>query len=396
MTTDAAVMAGVRLLDTAGEPGAGLRYAVAEPVAALEAIAAADVRGRGGANFPAALKWRAALRQRGPRVVIGNGGEHEPGSQKDAVLLRRQPELVIEGLLAAGTILGAGKTILLLDGRLAPLAERLREIADGFGPAHLGLPAPEIVIGPEEYLVGEETALIEVLERKPAKPRFRPPLPVVKGYLGYPTVVQNIETLANCAWVLRRIAEDPAAAPAVDTFLWTVWGPQREAVVGESPIGTTIGAVLQAAGVEAWKGVTLGGFSGGAVSAAESDLALEPARLAEQGLSLGCGSFRVIDPGACAGALAQEVMEFFLAASCGQCVPCKAGLGDAARVLAGRRGRKVSDLTDMLDMFSELEGRGVCRLPDGGIVTTRALHRRFGDDIQAHAERRCGCGREVG
>ncbi|HEV7688993.1 MAG TPA: NADH-ubiquinone oxidoreductase-F iron-sulfur binding region domain-containing protein [Acidimicrobiia bacterium] len=395
MTTDASVMAGVRLLDTAGEPGAGLRYAVAEPEAGLEAIAAADVRGRGGANFPAALKWRAALRERGPRVVIGNGGEHEPGSQKDAVLLRRHPELVIEGLLAAGTILGAGKTILLLDGRLAPLAERLREIVDGFGPADLGLPTPEIVIGPEEYLVGEETALIEVLERKPAKPRFRPPLPVVKGYLGYPTVVQNIETLANCAWVLRRIAEDPGAAPAVDTFLWTVWGPGRESVVGESPVGTTIGAVLQAAGVAQWKGVTLGGFSGGAVRAAEAELALDPVRLAEHGLSLGCGSFRVIDAGACVGALAQEVMEFFAAGSCGQCVPCQAGLADAARVLAGKKGRRVTDLADMLEMFSELEGRGVCRLPDGGIATTRALLDRFGDEIQAHAERRCGCGREA-
>jgi NADH-quinone oxidoreductase subunit F len=132
------------------------------------------------------------------------------------------------------------------------------------------------------------------------------------------------------------------------------------------------------------------------VSAAEADLALDPARLAERGLSLGCGSFRVIDHGACVGALAQEIMEFFAAGSCGQCVPCQAGLGDAAKVLAGKKGRRVSDITDMLDMFSELEGRGVCRLPDGGIVTTRALLNRFEDDIRAHAERRCGCGRETG
>ncbi|HEV7865582.1 MAG TPA: NADH-ubiquinone oxidoreductase-F iron-sulfur binding region domain-containing protein, partial [Acidimicrobiia bacterium] len=384
-----------RLLDTTGDSGAGLRYALVEPEAALEAIAASDVRGRGGANFPTALKWRAALRQRAPRVVIGNGGEHEPGSQKDAVLLERHPELVIEGLLAASKILGAGKAILLLDGRLAALADGLRDVVDRFGPRQLDLPVPEIVIGPEDYLVGEETALIEVLERRPAKPRFRPPLPVVKGYLGYPTVVQNIETLANCAWVLRRVAED-AAAPVVDTFLWTVWGPGREPVVGESPIGSPVGDVLRVAGVEQWKGVTLGGFSGGAVSAAEADLALDPARLAERGLSLGCGSFRVIDHGACVGALAQEIMEFFAAGSCGQCVPCQAGLGDAAKVLAGKKGRRVSDITDMLDMFSELEGRGVCRLPDGGIVTTRALLNRFGDDIRAHAERRCGCGRETG
>ena len=386
---------GSRLLDPPPNVDAGLGLALADPDAALEAIAAAGVRGRGGANFPTALKWRAALRERAPRVVIANGGEHEPGSRKDAVLLERHPELVVEGLLVASKVLGAGRTIVLLDGRLAPLADRLRDVIDGFGARDVGLPVPEVVIGPEEYLVGEETALIEVLERRAAKPRFRPPLPVVKGLLGYPTVVQNIETLANCAWVLRQAAARPADTPVVDTFLWTVWGPGREPVVGESPFGATVGEVLGAAGVEEWKGVTLGGFSGGAVAADERELGLDPVRLAELRLSLGCASLRVIDRHECVGALAQEVLEFFAGASCGQCVPCKAGMTDAARVVAGKKGRQVRDLADMLGMFSELEGRGVCRLPDGGITTTRALLERFEDEITAHADRRCGCEREA-
>jgi NADH-quinone oxidoreductase subunit F len=236
--------------------------------------------------------------------------------------------------------------------------------------------------------------LIEVLENRPAKPRFRPPLPVTKGLLGYPTVVQNIETLANCAWVLRRAAADPGANPVVDTFLWTVWGPGRDPVVGEARRGATVREVLADAGVSQWKGTTLGGFSGGAVAASEADLALDPGRLAEEGLSLGCASFRVIDPAECAGALTQEILEFFAAGSCGQCVPCKAGMTDAARVVAGKKGRQVRDLDDMMEMFTELEGRGVCRLPDGGITTTRALRARFGDEITAHAERRCGCERK--
>ncbi|HVW32253.1 MAG TPA: proton-conducting membrane transporter, partial [Acidimicrobiia bacterium] len=310
-------MRGSRLLQSPGGRGAGLALALADREAALEAIAAADVRGRGGAHFPTALKWRAALAERAPRVVIGNGGEHEPGSHKDAVLLEQQPELVVEGLLIASTVLGAGRTILFLDGRLARLADGLREVIAGFGAGDVGLPVPEVVIGPEEYLVGEETALIEVLERRPAKPRFRPPLPVTKGLMGYPTVVQNIETLANCTWVLRQTALDPAATPVVDTFLWTVWGPDREPVVGESPFGTPVGEVLAAAGVDRWKGVTLGGFSGGALLAAEGDVAIDPLGLAEHRLSLGCASLRVIDDQECVGALAQRVLEFFATGSCG-------------------------------------------------------------------------------
>src|ERR1700746_3231142 len=116
-----------RLLGPASGLGSGLAAAIAQPARVVELLDAADVRGRGGANFPTATKWRLAMGRPGPRVVVGNGGEHEPGSVKDAYLLSEHPDMVLEGLRIAAVVLGAGKAALLLAGRLAGLAARLAE-----------------------------------------------------------------------------------------------------------------------------------------------------------------------------------------------------------------------------------------------------------------------------
>jgi NADH:ubiquinone oxidoreductase subunit F (NADH-binding) len=373
-----------------GPPGLGLRRALSDPTWALDKVAEANVRGRGGADFPTARKWRSARAQPGPRIVIANGGEHEPGSAKDAYLLAERPDLVVEGLCIATAVVNARRSYIALASRLGHLAGGLQSAIDALCREGLDVPAPEVVIGPDDYLVGEETALIEVLEGKAAKPRFRPPMPSIRGYLAYPTVVNNVETLANVAWALRNQLDD-SPGPAVDTFLWTVWGRDRDPVVGEARFGISIGQLLMDAGVENWDAVTLGGYSGGAISATEAETPMDPGVLAGRGLSLGCASFSVLRPGECPGRLAEDVLAFFAGASCGQCLPCEVGLRDAWGVMRGQTSGKIRDVDDMMAFLWELKGRGICRLPDGGARTVTALWERFEKMLRAHQGGLCGC-----
>jgi NADH-quinone oxidoreductase subunit F len=321
-----------------------------------------------------------------------NAAEHEPGSQKDAFLIEHHPDLVVEGLLIAAAVLAAGKAFIVVDGTQPSLGQALESELDSIR-AHLGeLPVPRIVVGPRDYLLGEETALLEVVEGRPPRPRFRPPFPTERGWFGYPTVVNNVETLANCAAVLRDVGAGRRVAVA-DTFLWTVWDGSGQSVVGESRFGVTVGDVLQAAGFHLARATTLGGFSGGVVGIEDFDLPVEPEHLATRGLSLGSASFRVVGYLECIGALAEEVIGFFAQASCGQCGPCHLGLHDAHLLLSGRSEmtKVPATINEFEDILRELEGRCVCRLPDGASITGRSLWRLFSAELCAHAAGECLC-----
>lgn len=382
-----------RLLNDAGpcnRRGDGLRRALERPEEALRELESADVRGRGGADFPLARKWRAALQQRPPRVVVANGGEHEPGSAKDALLMERHPDLVVEGLAIAAALLQAARSYVVVAEPFRRFLPDMERAVNELAFTELGVVVPQVVVAPDGYLVGEETALLEVLEEKAPRPRFRPPVPVVRGYFGYSTVVQNVETLANCAWVLRHHASGAAGA-TVNTFLWTLWGLDLESTVSEAPFGVTIGRLLAGAGIEEWKAVLLGGFSGGALACSESETPLERSALAAAGAALGCAAIRPVRPEECVGRLVEEVLTFFAGESCGQCVPCASALADGVRVMAGNRTTAIADVDDLVAVLTELTGRGVCKLPDGAARTVLGLWRRFEHEIRRHAQRLCDC-----
>lgn len=382
------VLNGPRLLLRDRPPtavGAGLVWASrAESMTVLATLDDARVTGRGGAGFPAARKWRSALSHPGPRVVVVNAGEHEPGSLKDAVLLRDHTDLVIEGAAIAGSVLQAQKITVVVDGGREELVEIVGETIKNWSGALGNLPIPDVVTAPHDYLVGEETALLEVVEGRVPKPRFKPPLPVERGYFGYPTVVHNVETLANVAWVCRQAAEGSASLPA-STFLWTVWSPDMVPVVGECSEEQTVLGILHEAGVEDFRGVTIGGYSGGVLCRSEASVPVTRTSLVELGLSLGCGSFRVIAEDECFGAVAHEIVDFFARASCGQCVPCQQGLMHAAEMLGGRPTKMVANVAEAVALVEAVLGRGVCRLPDGAALTLRSLWRLAGEEIEAHA-----------
>jgi len=348
----------------------------ARAVDLLSRVEAADAVGHGGALVPVSAKWRRALAGDGPLTVVANGAESEPLSAKDAVLLRRRPHLVLDGLVATAEALGAEDAVVWLHGS----DERTRAavvlaVAERREPV-----MPRVVVGPAHYLAGESSAIAHALEDGVPLPRARrTPVP------GRPrTLVHNVETLARVALVARGL-------PSRATTLLTVATPAgRE--VHEVPRTTPLLAVAAQAGWGAPMGALLGGFGGTWASRADLALPADPFTVRAAGLDLGAGVVAPLPADACPVAETAAVLSYLAAMSARQCGPCLFGLpaiADAVRRLADGvaggsiRRRLAGDL-------AAVEGRGACHHPDGAVRLVRSLHRAFPAHLAEHARgRRC-------
>jgi [NiFe] hydrogenase diaphorase moiety large subunit len=318
-------------------PGEALRHAVAQGAEALLAqVKTANLRGRGGAGFATAQKWtlckQAQAPEGGGRVVVCNADEGEPGTFKDRVLLTRFADHVFEGMTLAALAIGANKGFLYLRGEYRYLRSRLEETLarrrkDGLlGPAILGLQGfdfdIEIHLGAGAYICGEETALIESLEGKRGTPRIRPPFPVTHGYLGQPTSVNNVETLALVTLIAARGGEWFAkiGTPlSTGTKLLSVSGDCAAPGVYEFPFGVEIAEVLDACGAKDAQAAQLGGAAGMTLAPHEFNrrVAFEDAPTA--------GALMVFDSSRDMFAVARNFVHFFAHESCGFCTPCRVG-----------------------------------------------------------------------
>ena len=316
---------------TAGE---GLKKALAMSRSEIiSEVRASGLKGRGGAGFPTGVKWNLAAAALGQRkFVVCNADEGEPGTFKDRVLLSDYADLVFEGMTIAGLAIGARQGIVYLRGEyrylLAPLEANLaRRREEGLlGSAILGRQGfdfdVEIRLGSGAYVCGEETALIESLEGHRGEPRNRPPFPVDTGYLGQPTIVNNVETLALAASVLAKGAEWFKAIgtdKSTGSKLFSVSGDCQSPGVYEFPMGITIAQLLKVVGGEEAKAVQVGGASGHCVPAKQFERTL-----AFEDIPTG-GSIIVFGPGRDMLKVARNFMEFFVEESCGQCTPCRYG-----------------------------------------------------------------------
>lgn len=317
--------------------------------AALHEIRLAGLRGCGGAGFSTGLKWRLTKEAVGAaRYVTCNADEGEPGTFKDRVLLARRPDLVFEGMSVAGYVIGAKRGLLYLRGEYAYLMPHLRATlrrrhAEGLlGDRVLGTDFSfdiDIQLGAGAYVCGEETALLESLEGRRGIPRLRPPYPVSAGYLGGPTINNNVETLAWAAHILARGAAGFRArgtAQSPGGKLLSIAGDVAAPGVYEFDFGITVREVLMACGAADTQAVQVGGPSGVLISAADFDR-----RIAFEDLSTG-GAFTVFDASRDLVDIARQFTHFFAFESCGLCTPCRVGtqlLARAADQLAdGRAG----------------------------------------------------------
>jgi len=373
-----------RLLGAAPMRGEAVRAAFAlGPAATLEALQASGLRGRGGAGFATAAKWRACLAAPPApgttRVVVCNADEGEPGTFKDRLLLARHADTVLEGMTVAARVLGAQQGFVYLRGEYRWLLESLeatlrRRRAEGLlGARILGADGFDfevaIHVGAGAYVCGEESSLIESLEGKRGTPRIRPPFPVERGYLGRPTVVNNVETFCAAAHVIAGGASRWAAigtAASTGTKLHSVSGDVARPGVYEYPFGVTVAQALADAGAVNPQAVQVGGPSGTCIGAAEFGR-----RFGFEDLPT-AGALMVFDASRDMFETARAFAHFFAHESCGFCTPCRVGTELVARrmdKLAAGHG-SLFDAHELQALEALMHGTTHCGL---GASATNAL-----------------------
>lgn len=403
---------GWRIDPYAGQPTfAAVRRYLAEPhpADALRELEVANLRGMGGAGFPAFRKW-AAVRGAagGTKYVICNADESEPGTFKDRELLRRAPHLVVEGLLLAGLVTGAAKGIIYIRHEYAAEARRLEEVLAhtrrerlcGDDVLHSGHAFPvEVFVSPGGYIQGEESALLEALEDRRGEPRNKPPFPVTHGLFGKPTLINNVETLAWMPSILLHGGawyRDAGVRGGTGLRLVSVSGDVNRPGVYEVPFGQTVGELLGLAGGlrdgQRLKALAPSGPSGGFLparlpleklppgipSADLLDLPLDHATLGSLGYMLG-GACVVYGDRADLLEQALNCTQFFRNESCGKCVPCRLGSQKLVDILGAPRPDSLPVIPELAEA---MRLTSICGLGQVAANPITSLLRYFPEEVE--------------
>ena len=390
--------------------GLGLKRATElGPAATVDEVAASGLRGRGGGGFPTGRKWRsvASAAAAGARYVVCNGAEGEPGTFKDRALMRANPYQLVEGVIIAAYAVGAVEAYIALKERFTVERERVTRAVQEMQAAGI---CPDctvtIVAGPEEYLFGEEKALLEVIEGKSPLPRLFPPYEhglfasdIVTGWepapgrpSPNPTVVNNAETLSAVPAILARGAawyRSMGTPASPGTLVCTVVGDVVAPDVGEIEMGTALGDVIAAVGSGVAPGRSVKAVLSGVANAVVTDLSTPVSYegFEAAGSGLGSAGFIVYDDTACMVEAARSASRFLYVESCGQCPPCKLGSGE----ITGRLQRIEAGVGDDDDLRAI--GYWLDRVTDGNrcylaveeAVVVRSLVAAFPDEIAEHA-----------
>lgn len=394
----------------------GLRRALEmTPAQVHEEVKAASLLGRGGAGFPAGIKWGFCPPGKWPRYLVVNGDESEPGTYKDRQLLERDPHQLIEGCLIACYAVGLTQCFLYIRGEMAHAQERVaRALNDAYAAGYVGNNilgtdfSVDIVLhwGAGAYIVGEETALIESLEGNRGMPRLKPPFfPAAVGVYGQPTIVNNVETLANLPWILENGGEAFASLGAESskgTRVFAVSGHVNNPGVFEVEFGTTtfrdiIEGSDYAGGVRNGKG--LKAFIPGGASAIwffeeHLDLPLEKAAVDQAGSMLGSGAIVVMDEDTDMVKACHNVVRFFARESCGKCTPCREGTTWLERILSriiAGHGRP-SDLALLVEVCENISPglawpprmTTICPLGPSAVSPIASVIDKFRDEFDAY------------
>lgn len=360
------------------------------PAWLLDQVAASGLRGRGGAAFPTIRKWQLAADAAGTeKYIVANGGEHEPGSNKDRYLVEHYPHAVVEGLALAGLATGATKGYLyLIEDMHGPRASA--EMALGEANEAGLLPFPiAIHCGPTTYVAGEETAALNAIEGEPAKPRKKPPFPGEAGLFGKPTTVNNTETLAHVAWIARNSGAAFAAIGTEDskgTLLFTLGDQVEKPGVYELPFGATYRELIEGCGGGLKHGLTvraiLPAMSAAFLDGAHLDVPIAYETLQPLGTSPGCGGVRIVDETTDVVALTLEIAEFFMKEQCGQCPPCRMETNQFVHILkAVQAGKGPGYDAKMSKLATFSRKKGDCSLIEMAAAPVISALSCFADDF---------------
>ena len=367
-----------------------------DPDALLEQVDLSGLLGRGGAAFPMGTKLRT-VRDAGRRatetVVVANGEEGEPASVKDRWLLRNRPHIVLDGLRLAARIVGARRAyVYLSDADAATSVEAaLAELgSDAFGDTEV-----TVVTVEPGYVAGEETAAVRAINGGPAKPTDKPPRPFEEGVAGVPTLVSNVETLANLPFIQAHGAQSFRAVGtpmSPGTFLATITGAGRPATLYEIPHGAAFSELLELHGVAADSvhGVLMGGYFAGLLNSDVLDVTLDHESIRRLGSGLGCGAMSILTDD-CPVAVAASVLAYFDRENAGQCGSCFNGTAAmAAAAGALRDGVATDEDLARLERWSVvLRGRGACATLDGATYVAATLLSQFPQVVAHHLANNC-------
>jgi len=417
----------LRLADAAGA-GEGLRAAQAlDPGALTDLIEAAGLRGRGGAGFPVARKWRTVTANRTPLLpatVVVNAAEGEPGSFKDRSIIRRDPYRVIEGALIAARVVGADSVIVATKASFSREVERLRSaIAEADAAGWTAEVPVTLVTGPGEYLYGEETALLEVIDGRPPFPRIAPPYREgvdeifddtsgadsdsssaagveMAGPTGEtvapPTLAGNTETFANVPGIVRHGADwfrEVGTSDSPGSVVCTVSGATVRHGVGEVELGTPLRDVIDAVGGGARPGheivAVMSGVANPLLPAGALDTPVSYEAMRAAGSGLGAAGFIVFDDADDLVGVAAGVAHFLAVESCGQCAHCKDDGLALAALLTGLAGSRATrhDTDELAAHLDAVADGARCNLATQQQLVVGSVLQLFPDVVRAHAER---------
>lgn len=355
------------------------------------------LRGRGGAAFPVASKWRGVAAQPGGRpVVLVNGGEGEPFSHKDRLLMETRPHLIIDGAAIAAGVLRANEIVHYVGAEHTSALHSLRLALQERPDAERRM--TRLIAAPVRYISGEESAAVHFVNDGVALPTAIPPRPFERGVGGRPTLVQNVETLAHVALIARYGEQwfgTLGRNGCSGTVLVTLSGAVPRTVVIEVPQGSTIADAVSSAGglTSEVNAVLLGGYFGGWIDRDQAwSVMLDAATLKSQGRSLGCGVIGLLPADRCGVIAASRVMSYLAHESARQCGPCTFGL----RAIAAATGRIAASTSEHDDLERTrrwaglLTGRGACHHPDGAAGFLQSALLVFRREFEEHHHgRRC-------
>ena len=371
--------------------------------AIIEEVKASGLRGRGGAGFPTGLKWSFMPRDKDvQKYIVCNSDESEPGTCHDREILRYNPHSIIEGTAIAGYAMGATVGYNYIRGEFQgePVERFDAALREAYEAGWLGRNVHNsgidfdlhTFVGAGAYICGEETALLESLEGKPGKPRFKPPFPANYGLYGAPTTVANTQTIALAPTILRNGARwfaDLGVDRSGGTAIFSVSGHVERPGNYELPLGIPFRELLAVAGGvrggRRLKAVIPGGSSVPVLPAEIIiDLTMDFDTIQKAGSGLGTGAAVIMDETTCMVSMLRRISRFYFAESCGQCTPCREGTGWLYRVLTRiteGKGRQ-ADLDMLVDVANKIEGHTICALGDAAAWPVQSFMKHFRHEFE--------------
>jgi bidirectional [NiFe] hydrogenase diaphorase subunit len=378
------------------------------PSEVVQEVVKSGLRGRGGAGYPTGLKWSTVAKAASPlKYVICNADEGDPGAFMDRSVLESDPHRVLEGMLIAAFAVGASEGYIYVRAEYPLAIKRLRTAirqAERIGLLGSNICGTrfsfrvDLRLGAGAFVCGEETALIASVEGRRGTPRPRPPYPAQQGLFGEPTLINNVETYANIAPIIRHGGEwyaQVGTEKSKGTKVFALAGSVRNTGLVEVPMGITLREIVfdiggGIPGGRGFKAVQTGGPSGGCLPAEFLDMPVDYESLAKAGSIMGSGGMIVMDDSSCMVDVAKYFMDFCMTESCGKCIPCRVGTYQMNELLARitrltATAQEVAMLEELCDLLRNTSLCGLGQSAPNPVVSTL---RYFSDEYQAHIERK--------